>query len=40
MVARYLANRLVDSVVILALLTAIFEGPTIIAIARHKLKGA
>lgn len=36
---RYLGNRLVDGAVALALLTLIFEGPTITAILREKIGG-
>ena len=35
---RYLRDRLIDGIVTLTLLTVIFEGPTITAIVRGKLK--
>jgi hypothetical protein len=34
---RYLARRTADGLVSLALLTLIFEGPTLLAVARSKL---
>lgn len=35
---KYLARRVVDGLVSLALLVVIFEGPTIVAVAKDKLR--